>query len=340
MSGYNILRILERVVGKGGMAFYFHSMYWFVFVGVILSFLIWKSFVIVPQGFHYTVEFFGRYTKTIFSGFHFLIPFIEQIGARVNVMENVLEIPSQDVITKDNAAVTVDGIVFYKIFDASKSSYQVSNLKQAITNITMTNIRTVMGGMDLDELLSNREAINARLLAVVDCATELWGTKVTRIELKDIQPPQDLVSSMSRQMKAERDKRALILTAEGERQSQILKAEGKQQSQILEADGMRAAMILRAEGRKESARRDAEARESLARAEANAALFVNQAVDGHSTSALNYFVAQKYIEAFGRLADSPNQKVVFMPMETSAMLSSLGGMSELFKNVTGDQTKS
>jgi regulator of protease activity HflC (stomatin/prohibitin superfamily) len=244
------------------------------------------------------------------------------------MIETVLDVPSQDVITRDNAAVTVDGVVFYQILDAARSAYEVANLKQAILNLTMTNIRTVMGSMDLDELLSHREAINAKLLVVVDEATGPWGTKVTRIEIKDIRPPKDLVDSMARQMKAERDKRALILEAEGERQAKILSAEGVRQS-----------MILEAEGRMESAKRDAEARERLGQAEAAVTQMVSASIQEGSAHALNYFVAQKYVEAFSKLASAPNQKVILLPMESTNLLSTLAGMAEIAKEAFSPSAK-
>ena len=290
-------------------------------VVVVAIFFVFRSVKVVPQGYEYTVERFGRYIQTLRPGLHIIIPFIDRIGAKVIMMEMVLDVPSQDVITKDNAAVTVDGVIFYQILDAAKSAYEVANLKNAILNLTMTNIRTVMGSMDLDELLSHRETINARLLSVVDDATSPWGTKVTRIEIKDIKPPRDLVDSMARQMKAEREKRALILEAEGERQAQILKAEGIQQS-----------MILEAEGRRESALRDAAARERLAQAEATATKNVSEAVAKGSTQALNYFIAQKYVEAIKELAQAPNQKFVLMPLESSNLIGSIAGIAELAKD--------
>lgn len=298
---------------------------------LLVVFIVYSTIKTVPQGFEYTVERFGRYTHTMEPGFHILVPFIDRIGAKINMMENVMQVPSQDVITKDNAAVTVDGIVFYQVLDAAKSAYEVSNLEQAILNLTMTNIRTVMGSMDLDELLSHREVINARLLGVVDEATSPWGTKVTRIEIKDIKPPRDLVDSMARQMKAERDKRALILEAEGERQAAILAAEGDKQSRILRGEGVKQSMILEAEARKESADRDAEARERLAAAEAQATKIVSHAISDGSTQAINYFIAQKYVEAFKSLAESSNQKLVLMPMETTGILSTIAGVAELTK---------
>ncbi|MGH6944669.1 MAG: SPFH domain-containing protein [Geminicoccaceae bacterium] len=288
-----------------------------VVVGVALV-AVFQGVIAVPQGREYTVERFGRYMRTLQPGLHLVTPFVERIGARLNVMEQVLDVPSQEVITKDNAMVTVDGVVFFQILDAPKAAYEVSNLERAILNLTMTNLRTVMGSMDLDELLSQRDRINVQLLHVVDDATTPWGIKVTRIEIKDIAPPTDLVDSMARQMKAERDKRAAILEAEGQRQAAILAAEGEKQSAILEA-----------EGRKEAAFRDAEARERQAEAEAKATAMLSQALARGDRQAINYFVAQKYVEAFGRFADSPNQKVVFLPLEASSLLGSLGGIGEL-----------
>ncbi len=282
----------------------------------------------VPQGMEYTVERFGRYTHTLRPGLNLIVPVIDQIGAKVNMMEQVLDVPSQEVITKDNAMVTVDGVVFFQVLEAAKASYEVNDMMRAILNLTMTNIRTVMGSMDLDELLSNRDAINARLLAVVDHATEAWGIKVTRIEIKDIAPPRDLVDAMARQMKAERDKRAQILEAEGKRQSQILKAEGEKQ-----------AAILKAEGEKEAAFRQAEARERAAEAEAKATHMVSQAIAKGSVNAINYFVAQKYTDALQQIASAPNEKVVLMPLEASSLIGSLGGIGELTKKVFDKEPK-
>ena len=278
----------------------------------------------VPQGREYTVERFGRYMRTLEPGLQFITPFVENVGARLNMMEQVLDVPSQEVITKDNAMVRVDGVVFYQILDAAKAAYEVSGLEIAILNLTMTNLRTVMGSMDLDELLSQRDRINAQLLHTVDQATTPWGVKVTRIEIKDIAPPTDLVDSMARQMKAERDKRASILEAEGLRQAAILEAEGEKQ-----------AAILQAEGRKEAAFRDAEARERAAEAEAKATAMLSQALARGDRQAINYFVAQKYVEAFGKFATSPNQKVVFLPMEATSLLSSLGGIGEIAREAFG-----
>jgi regulator of protease activity HflC (stomatin/prohibitin superfamily) len=279
---------------------------------------------VVPQGREFTVERFGRYVRTLQPGLHIITPYIEAIGARLNMMEQVLDVPSQEVITKDNAMVTVDGVVFFQILDAAKAAYEVSGLEIAILNLVMTNLRTVMGSMDLDELLSQRDRINAKLLHVVDDATTPWGVKVTRIEIKDIAPPADLVDSMARQMKAERDKRASILEAEGLRQAAILKAEGEKQGAILEA-----------EGRKEAAFRDAEARERAAEAEARATAMLSQALARGDRQAINYFVAQKYVEAFSQFATSPNQKVVFLPMEVTSLLGSLGGIGEIAREAFG-----
>lgn len=294
-----------------------------VFLGVfalLAIFIIAKSVTIVPQGTEYTVERFGRYTQSLSPGLHLLVPFVDRIGLKVNMMENVFDIPSQDVITKDNARVTVDGVVFYQVLDAAKAAYEVRDLNGAIRNITMTNIRTVLGSMDLDELLSQREVINARLLQVVDDATNPWGTKVTRIEIKDIAPPADLIASMGRQMKAEREKRAKILDAEGDRQAEILRAEGE-----------KIATILQAEAEKEAAFRTAEARERSAEAEAKATHVVSEAIGKGSVQAVNYFVAQKYVEALKDMASADNSKVIFMPLEASSIIGSLGGISQLFK---------
>ncbi len=293
----------------------------FVIVLVVLAILLVMMGVkTVPQGNEYTVERFGRYTHTLRPGLHLIVPLIDRIGTRINMMENVIDVPSQEIITKDNAMVTVDGVLFFQVLDAARSAYEVANLESAIINLTMTNIRTVMGSMDLDELLSQRDTINAKLLKVVDQATEPWGVKITRIEIKDIQPPQDLVDSMARQMKAERDKRAAILEAEGFREAAIRKAEGEKQSNVLEA-----------EGRREAAYRDAEARERLAQAEANATKMVSEAIAGGNVQAINYFVAQKYIDALGKFATAPNQKILFMPLEASSVIGALGGLTEIAK---------
>ena len=274
----------------------------------------------VPQGYEWTVERFGKYTKTLDPGLHFLMPIAYSIGRKINMMEQVLDVPSQDVITKDNAVVKVDGVVFFQVLDAAKAAYEVATLEIAILNLVMTNIRTSIGSLDLDESLSKRDEINAKVLVAVDQATHPWGLKVNRIELKDIAPPRDLVDSMARQMKAEREKRANILEAEGFRQAAILKAEGEKQSVILEAEGNR-----------EAAFRAAEARERSAEAEAKATELVSTAIAQGNVQAINYFVAQKYIEAFKALAESPNQKFVLLPMESAGILGSLAGIAELAK---------
>ncbi len=282
--------------------------------------LVAKAVRMVPQGYEWTVEAFGKYTHTLSPGLHFLMPIYQGVGRKVNMMEQVLEVPSQDVITKDNAVVKVDGVVFFQVLDAAKAAYEVATLEIAILNLVMTNIRTAIGSMDLDESLSKRDEINAKVLVAVDQATHPWGIKVNRIELKDIAPPRDLVESMARQMKAEREKRANILEAEGFRQAAILKAEGEKQSVILEAEGNR-----------EAAFRAAEARERQAEAEAKATQLVSDAISSGNVQAINYFVAQKYIEAFKSLAEAPNQKFVMMPMEASGVIGSLAGIAELAK---------
>ncbi len=297
------------------------SLFVLAVLGVAIT-MVFMGIKSVPQGREYTVERFGRYTRTLRPGLHLILPFVDRVGAKINMMEQVMDVPSQEVITKDNAMVTVDGVVFYQVQEAAMAAYEVTNLERAIVNLTMTNIRTVMGSMDLDELLSQRDRINAQLLTVVDEATGAWGVKVTRIEIKDIAPPADLVESMARQMKAERDKRANILEAEGFRQAAILKSEGEKQSIILEA-----------EGRREGAFRDAEAREREAEAEAKATAMLSEALAKGDRQAINYFVAQQYVEAFGKFAASPNQKVVFMPMEASALVGSLGGIAQIAKDV-------
>src|SRR5262249_40023654 len=281
---------------------------------------LWSTVKMVPQGFAYTIENFGRYTRTLNPGLHILVPGMERVGAKMNMKEQVMDIPSQDIITRDNAMVTVDGVTFYQVLNAAKAAYEVDRLESAIINLTMTNIRTVMGSMDLDELLANRDQINARLLQVVDAATEPWGVKVTRIEIKDIAPPRDLVDSMARQMKAERDKRAQILESEGLRQAAILKAEGEKQ-----------AVVLAAEARREAAFRDAEARERSAQAEAKATEVVSQAIAGGSVQAINYFVATNYMKALEGIARSPNQKILMLPLEASSVIGSLAGLAEITK---------
>jgi regulator of protease activity HflC (stomatin/prohibitin superfamily) len=295
-----------------------------VFLGVVLFFVL-RSVRMVPQGYNYTVERFGRYTRTLYPGLGLITPFVDRIGHKLNMMERVLPVPSQEVITRDNAMVTVDGVAFFQVLDAAKASYEVSELENAILNMVMTQIRTVMGSMELDHLLSQRDEINHKLLGVVDQATQGWGVKMTRIEIKDINPPRDLVESMGRQMKAERDKRANILEAEGLRGAAILKAEGEKQS-----------IMLQAEGRKEATFREAEARERSAEAEAKATRVVSEAIAAGNVQAINYFVANNYIKAIEALAQSPNQKILMMPLDASSMLGSIGGIAEIAKEAFGN----
>jgi regulator of protease activity HflC (stomatin/prohibitin superfamily) len=279
----------------------------------------------VPQGYAYTVERFGRYSRTLTPGLGLIVPYIDQIGKKVNVMEQVLDVPSQEAFTRDNAGVTIDAAAFYQVLDAARASYEVSDMNQALLVLTMTNIRTVVGSMDLDQLLSHRDEINERLLRVMDAAASPWGAKVTRVEIKDILPPQDLAGAMARQMKAEREKRAAVLEAEGLRQAEILRAEGQKQSQILAA-----------EGRKEAAFRDAEARERQAEAEARATGMVSDAITKGNLAAANFIVAEKYIDAIRALATAPNQKVVIVPIEAAGLAGTLGGIAELTKSVFGE----
>ncbi|MFK8010579.1 MAG: SPFH domain-containing protein [Marinicellaceae bacterium] len=315
------------------------SSIFFIVVGIFGLLTIVKTITVVPQGYEFTIERFGKYRTTFAPGLSLKVPWFDAIGRKLNMMEQVLNVPSQEVITRDNAVVTVDGVVFFQILNAPQAAYEVNNLEYAVLNLTMTNIRTVLGGLDLDESLSKRDQINHRLLAVVDEATSPWGIKVTRIEIKDIKPPQDLVQSMARQMKAEREKRADILEAEGKRQAEILRAEGQKQAQVLFAEGDKKAITLNAEARKEAAFRDAEAREREAEAEAKATHMVSKAIESGNTQAINYFVATKYLESFGKFAESENSKTMLIPMEATGILSSLTGITEIAKEALKDETK-
>jgi regulator of protease activity HflC (stomatin/prohibitin superfamily) len=294
---------------------------------LLAIFIIFAGVTVVRQGYQYTIERFGRFTMVARPGFTFIIPFLDRVGRKINMMEQVLDIPGQEIITRDNAMVSVDGVVFFQVLDAAKAAYEVSEIYVAIMQLTTTNLRTVMGSMDLDETLSKRDEINARLLRVVDQATEAWGVKITRVEVKDIRPPADIVNAMGRQMKAEREKRAVILEAEGSRASEILRAEGQKQSQILEA-----------EGRREAAFRDAEARERSAEAEAKATQVVSEAIAGGGAQAINYFIAQKYVEAVSQFATSPNAKTILFPVEATQLIGTLGGIGELAREALGERT--
>lgn len=295
-----------------------------VFVIILIVFSLWVGFkliTIVEQGREYTVLRLGRYHRTLDPGFHLVIPFWERVGHKINMKERVLDVPRQEVITKDNALVTVDGVVFFQVINAAKAAYAVDDLELAILNLSTTNLRTVMGSMTLDDLFSERDTINVRLLSTIDKATDPWGVKVTRVEVKDISPPQDLVAAMAQQKKADQLKRAQILEAEGQRQSEILRAEGQKQAQVLEA-----------QGKKEAAFLEAEARERLAEAEARATALVSQSIAEGDIHAIQYFVAQEYVKALGKFADSDQQKTFFLPVEASGILGALGGVTELFQS--------
>jgi regulator of protease activity HflC (stomatin/prohibitin superfamily) len=293
-----------------------------IVLAIIVLAVIARGVRTVPQGYQWTVERFGRYRITLMPGLRLINPFIEGIGRKVNVQETVLEIPPQNVITKDNASVIVDGIVFYQVIDAARASYEVQDLESAVTNITMTNIRTAIGALDLDETLSKRDEINERLLRVLDAATEPWGTKITRVELKDVRPPEDVQQAMSKQLTADRERRAAVLRADGIKQAAILEAEGTKQAQILAAEGRLAA-----------AQKDAEARERLAEAEAIATAAVSKAVTEGNVQALNYFIAQKYVEAMTQIGQSPNARLVLMPMEVGGLVGTIAGIAELTKSI-------
>ena len=290
-----------------------------LFVALAVA-IVFMGFKIVPQGFEWTVERFGRYTTTLKTGLNIIVPVVDRIGRRVNVMESVLDIPPQEAISADNAMVQIDAVCFFQVINAAQAAYEVNHLEHAIRNLVMTNIRTVLGSLELDAMLSQRDAINERLLKTVDEATAPWGIKITRIEIKDISPPADLVEAMASQMKAERLKRAQILEAEGARSAAILTAEGHKQAEILRAEGERQAAFL-----------EAEARERAAQAEAEATRVVSQAIAAGNVQAVNYFVAQKYVEALGQLASANNSKVVLMPLEASQVIGAVGGIGEIVK---------
>lgn len=299
-----------------------------MFIAVLSIIFVVLGIKIVRQGYNYTIEYFGRFTAVAQPGFNFYMPFFYRVGRKVNMMEQVLDIPGQEIITKDNAMISTDGVVFFQVLDAAKAAYEVSDLYNAILNLVTTNLRTVMGSMDLDETLSKRDEINARLLSVVDDATTPWGIKITRVEVKDIRPPHDIVDAMARQMKAEREKRATILEAEGEKTAEILRSEGEKQANILEA-----------EGRREAAFRDAEAREREAEAEAKATQMVSDAIASGNAQAINYFVAQDYVKTMSEFANSPNAKTILFPVEATQLIGTLGGIGELAKEALGDSNE-